>query len=158
MPIRDRDNGADAFLKNMIKKAVVHVGVQGSKADSQHGKSGLTVADVASFHEFGLGNNPKRSFIADTFDEKQAQLQKQLNRAAARIRKTKGLRARQELEKLGLFFQGLIQERIAEGIDPPLNPATIKRKGSSKPLIDTGQLRSSITYEVEITKGGGGRG
>ena len=25
---------------------------------------------------------------------------------------------------------------------------TIKRKGSSKPLIDTGQLRQSITYRV----------
>lgn len=29
------------------------------------------------------------------------------------------------------------------------SPATIKKKGSSKPLIDTGRLRGSITYEVE---------
>ena len=29
-----------------------------------------------------------------------------------------------------------------------LNQKTIDRKGSSKPLVDTGELRNSITYEV----------
>lgn len=31
---------------------------------------------------------------------------------------------------------------------PPNAPSTIKRKGSDRPLIDTGQLRRSITYVV----------
>ena len=31
---------------------------------------------------------------------------------------------------------------------PPLAESTIRRKGSSNPLIDTGQLRSSITWQV----------
>ena len=35
------------------------------------------------------------------------------------------------------------------GIAPPLKPATIARKGSSTPLINTGQLRSAITWRVE---------
>ncbi|OCA57864.1 hypothetical protein AA93_07090 [Xylella fastidiosa subsp. pauca 11399] len=30
----------------------------------------------------------------------------------------------------------------------PLTPQTIQRKGSSAPLIDTGQMLQSITYEV----------
>jgi hypothetical protein len=45
---------------------------------------------------------------------------------------------------------GVIKQRIANGIAPPNSPYTIARKGSSKPLIDTGQLRNSITYQVEI--------
>ncbi len=32
---------------------------------------------------------------------------------------------------------------------PPNAPATIKQKGSDKPLIDTGELRKSITYVVK---------
>ena len=31
---------------------------------------------------------------------------------------------------------------------PPNAPSTIKRKGSSRPLIDTGQLRRAITYVI----------
>jgi hypothetical protein len=30
-----------------------------------------------------------------------------------------------------------------------LKQSTIDRKGSSKPLIDTGELRNSISYEVK---------
>jgi len=32
---------------------------------------------------------------------------------------------------------------------PPLKPETIKRKGSTRPLIDTGIMRAKITYRVE---------
>ena len=31
---------------------------------------------------------------------------------------------------------------------PPNKPSTVKNKGSSNPLIDTGLLRQSITYQV----------
>lgn len=34
----------------------------------------------------------------------------------------------------------------------PNSPVTIRRKGSSKPLIDTAQLRKSVTYEVTGVK------
>ena len=32
---------------------------------------------------------------------------------------------------------------------PPLAPATIARKGSDKPLVDTGLMRNSITSRVD---------
>jgi len=37
----------------------------------------------------------------------------------------------------------------------PNSPRTVKRKGSDRPLIDTGQLRKSITYVIRNTGGGG---
>ena len=49
---------------------------------------------------------------------------------------------------LGQKYVGQIQARISAGIPPPLAESTIARKGSSVPLIDTGQLRSAVTYEV----------
>lgn len=35
---------------------------------------------------------------------------------------------------------------------PPNSPRTIKRKGSDKPLIDTGEMRKAITYVVRDKK------
>ena len=43
----------------------------------------------------------------------------------------------------------LPEAKIASNIPPALAPETIERKGSSVALIDTGQLRSSITWQVE---------
>ena len=55
----------------------------------------------------------------------------------------------QALEQFGAWAAGQVQAFISAGrVVPPLDPTTIARKGSSIPLIDTGQLRQSITYEV----------
>lgn len=53
-----------------------------------------------------------------------------------------------ELELLGLRAVGDVQSRIADGIEPAISKATAARKGSTKPLIDTGRLRQSIDSEV----------
>ena len=60
----------------------------------------------------------------------------------------------QILRKAGAFLEGAIKQKITQGDPswPPLKPETIKRKGSSKPLIDTGKLRASITHKVEDDK------
>jgi len=60
----------------------------------------------------------------------------------------------QILRKAGAFLEGAIKQKITEGDPswPPLKPETIKRKGSSKPLINTGKLRASITHKVEDDK------
>lgn len=57
----------------------------------------------------------------------------------------------QVLRKAGAFLEGKIKEKITHSDPswPPLKPETVKRKGSSKPLIDTGRLRNSITHKVE---------
>ena len=52
------------------------------------------------------------------------------------------------LELMGVYMTNLIKERMAQGIKPSNSKITIERKGSSTPLIDSGQLRNSITYRV----------
>jgi hypothetical protein len=51
--------------------------------------------------------------------------------------------------RLGAKVASMMQGRISAGIDPPNAPATIEAKGSSKPLVNTGQLKSGITWRVE---------
>lgn len=145
-------------------KASVTVGVFGSKGAEPHkGESTkpLTMVEIAAIHEFGAGKIPQRSFIRSYFDANmpklQAQMLKIMEGLIAKAVKTgqpitEGDR-RKALNLIGVYVVGEIQRRIAAGeIVPPLAQSTIDRKGSSKPLIDKGQLRSSISHKVELGK------
>ena len=91
---------------------------------------------------------PERSFIRGTVDAKGRRIAKMAKTLMEAVFRGRG-DTRKALGLLGVFVQGLIRGRMSQGIPPPLKAATIKRKGSSKPLIDTGQLRSSIDLKVK---------
>ena len=62
-----------------------------------------------------------------------------------------GMPAETALELIGVKAQSISQEAFANngyGQWQSLSPKTIEKKGSSQPLIDTGTLRNSITYQV----------
>ena len=54
----------------------------------------------------------------------------------------------QALGQLGEMAKGDVQAEIKSGDFTPLKEATIKRKGSSRPLIDTGQMVQSMQWEL----------
>lgn len=146
--IVDRDHGYKRLLKAVTdpRKLVVAVGVLGDKASKTY-EDGVTVSDVASFHEFGIGV-PERSFLRAWFDA-HVEANKEFARRLARARLAGAIDVRRSLELMGARAVAGIQERIAQNIPPPLAPTTVARKGSSVALIDTGQLRSSITWRVQ---------
>lgn len=51
------------------------------------------------------------------------------------------------LTRIGLFTQDLIQQQIGSNMPPPNKPATIKAKGSSRTLVDTGRMMQSVTWD-----------
>ena len=55
------------------------------------------------------------------------------------------------LEMLGSMMAGEIKDAMTNGQWAPLSPKTIKRRrhGGSQPLIDTGTLRASVSFEIE---------
>lgn len=112
-----------------------------------------TIVEIGAIHEFGAGRIPERSFLRSTFDAQRKKYQKfmtnGLRREVVEVAKT-GQTGPENLtlKRLGLVVEGDVKKRIAEGIAPPLSPVTIGRKKSSKPLIDTGQLRASIASEI----------
>lgn len=145
--------GLEALEKRMrllkLRKAYVKAGVLGKKASRSDG--GITNPQLASVHEYGTSLVPARPFISPTFHENRGSYMKLLlrgyhdavigNRPDAFIRM---------LQLIGQKMVTDIKTRVTAGphIPPPLAPATIARKGSSRPLVDSGQLVRAIDYEV----------
>lgn len=162
--VTDNDRGASKMLASMraLGKARVRVGVLADapkKTGTRTGKRGrqiqqaATLAEVAAAHEFGTATIPQRSFIRATVDLKAGEIAAEQEKLAAQVVDSK-ITPEVAMERLGAAVQGMVQTRIAEeGIGPALAPATVARKGSDKQLVDTGQLRSSVTYQV--LQGGG---
>lgn len=53
------------------------------------------------------------------------------------------------LNKLGTQAQDDIQQSISTWTTPGNSETTIRLKGSSKPLIDSGEMRKSVTWKLE---------
>ncbi len=124
----------------------------GIVSSDKHQGSTLSVAEIGTIHEFGTKRIPARSFLRAVLDKHRLSYTAQLNGAiymsihdAAKQKSDATIR---NFHKLGLRIVGDIQRHIARGIPPPLAESTIARKGSSTPLIDSGQLRRSITHVV----------
>lgn len=150
------DHGYNALRERLERmgRTRVRVGVlddQPKKKRDGEEPSKLSLIEVAAVHEFGApaARIPQRSFVRATVDEKRAEIAADQERLAAAVLNGK-IEPEAAAELLGARVQGLIQTRIAEGIGPALAPATVSRKKSSKPLVDTGQLRSAITFRVEV--------
>lgn len=129
-------------------RSVVKVGVQDTEGVHKESDESLSVADVASFHEFGTINVPQRSFIRAPIDENRADLQK-LQRNLLRDVLAGDKDTKEALGILGEKAQSDMIAAINAGIEPGLEQSTIDAKGSSTPLIDSGQLKQSIRYKVE---------
>ena len=67
----------------------------------------------------------------------------------------RGLESGQSMDKtlnqLGVVATGMVQKYMTELRSPPNAQSTIKAKGSSNPLIDSGALRQSVTYKISST-------
>lgn len=61
----------------------------------------------------------------------------------------KGGTAEEALGKVGVVAVAMVQKYMTDLSSPPNAPSTIKKKGSSKPLIDSGAMRQSVTFKIE---------
>nr|DAV30094.1 MAG TPA: virion morphogenesis protein [Caudoviricetes sp.] len=158
--VEDKDLGLNRIIRTLNKDldgVVVKVGVQAKDKAVRRGKGGSIrntdqpLAVIAAIHEFGLGDMPQRSFLRSAYDENLPVIDKMIQRVANGA--VFGLGTNAALNQLGNVVQGMVQRKIVDGPFTPNSPATIKRKKSSRPLIDTGHLRQSIRYVIE-RKGG----
>jgi hypothetical protein len=146
---KDRDNGYRALVRRVygVKAPTIKVGILSSDGEKKY-EDAVTVLEVAVWNEFGTDQTPERSFIRAWFDENEGRLREAMRRMMVSV--VAGKRTKEQaLEILAQRCVGEIQKRIAAGINPPNAESTIERKGSDKPLVDTGQLRSSISYRVD---------
>lgn len=133
---------------------VVNVGVpEGPNHVEKSGETyrlgGTSVAMIAAVHEFGSPSQgiPERP-VYRVFVKKNRAKYVRLNRINL-VKMLRGqMTAEQALGQLGEMAKGDVQTEIRSGVFEPLKEATKKRKGSSKPLIDTGQYIQSIAWEL----------
>ena len=119
----------------------ISVGIHGPEGGAPH-PAGTSVAEIAEQHEFGLGV-PQRSFIRGWFDANQREIERVL-REQLELSLKRGMSLDWALERVALWAQADIQRFIVRGVPPPNHPATIAKKGSSTPLIDTGVLKAAV--------------
>lgn len=131
------------ILKELADKEV-RVGFQQGKATEE---DGTDVCDIAAWNELGTVNMPSRPFLRMSVDDNSDKINSFMSAQKRSI--IKGEPADRILKKIGIFQKDLIQEKITEGSFAPNAPSTIKAKGSSKPLIDTGRMRQSVNFEIK---------
>lgn len=140
-----------------LARGHVRVGVLlskgGEKPHEGKGKNAdhITLVELAAIHEFGspAAGIPERSFIRSTFYVRRVEALRSMCARLAKAVVTDGLDPKRALGMLGAWAASQVKETITEiDIPPPLADSTVQAKGSSKPLVDTGQLKNSITYEV----------
>ena len=106
------------------------------------------VLDRAFFNEYGTTRIPARPFVSTAFDENRDDLHAMKSRLWDGLMMGR-IGADQAAALLGEHHQGQVQEKITSIRTPPNAASTVEQKGSSNPLIDTGQMRQSVRYEVE---------
>jgi hypothetical protein len=108
---------------------------------------GTSVPLVAAINEFGAPSRgqPPRPFFRNMIAAKSGEWPK----AIEGLLIANDYDARRTLELTGAAIAGQLRQSIVDLVDPPLAPSTIARKGSSKPLIDTGVMLQSVDFEVE---------
>lgn len=136
-----------AFLNRMAAiKGRVLVGVPEGKEDPK----GTSLALIAAANEFGTfdGHIPERSYLRGGL-RRGTQKIKDVNRVSLEGILDNKMTVRKGLERLGVLGVSLVQREFIDGDFVPNAPVTVERKGSDAPLIDTGQLRQSITFVVD---------
>ena len=143
MPIRF-EGGADfeRLVRNAGKGGVKQLEV--GFFDSAKYQDGMTVPFVAVINEFGVGV-PERPFFRPALKAALAPLRRILK---AKVNPTVNVVTFQTAGLMGEQLRTEIQQGISDVRMPPNAPSTIKAKKSSKPLVDTGLMKASVTYKV----------
>ena len=128
-----------ALSKYKDMNASVRVGV----LENATYPDGTPVAMVAFWNEYGTRTSPVRAFFRTTVSEQKKNWVLSVQNLIKIHNDPK-----QVTGLIGVHMQEQIVQSINTWTDPPNSAYTIAKKGSSKPLIETGVLMRSIKSEV----------
>lgn len=140
----------------LANKSRVAVGFPGEAPSSRasHG-NGMNNVQVALANEIGSAPGvrpvvPSRPFMKQAFrKEKQAPFLLHMNKLLKMISQG-NMSTKIALERIGRMGESRVKDEITSGQFAPNAPFTVNKKGSSKPLIDTGAMRRAVTYKVRM--------
>jgi hypothetical protein len=122
------------------------VGFEGSRSDSN-----LSNAQIAYVNEHGspARNIPARPFLGPGIMEAMPELRAVAGQVARQVLNSLDPAvAAKGMKIIAAGLEAAVKKKILTGHFAPLKPATIRRKGHSKPLIDTGQMYDSVKGRV----------
>lgn len=125
------------------------VGILGDKTTRAKGEK--TNAEIGAKHEYGLDGLPVRSFLRMPIAEK---LQNYLEKSGAFDDRTMTKVAKEGsvkawVEKIGLSGVAVVLDAFATGGFGLWKPSNMNRKKVKQTLVETQQLRNSITSDVK---------
>jgi hypothetical protein len=136
----------EAALRDLAERIGVPATLRVGFLSNSTYPDGTPVAMVAAIQDFGAprAGIPPRPFFRNMIKDKSPEWPK----AIAGLLKDNGYDAEAALKLAGAAIAGQLRQSIRDTNSPPLAPATIRRKGSSKALIDSGHMLNSVDYEV----------
>ncbi len=162
---QDRVDEMLAAVQDLVGQELL-VGIPAATAGRQTepGDEPIDNATIGYIMEFGApaANIPARPFLVPGIQNATDRVGKRFQRAAEAALDGDTQRITDEFDAAGLIAQNAVRAKITDGPFVPLAPATIAKRRSRKPprlgtapLLDTGQLRRSITYVVRKVNGDG---
>lgn len=109
-------------------------------------KTGKDVTEVAKKNDKGIGV-PERPFMIPAGNKAANKI---INITVQSI--AGGMDESQALSRAGIMFKNAIQREITNLKEPPNAQSTILKKGSSNPLIDSGDMRKSVKWKLRTPK------
>ena len=145
----EHNGGLKGFLERFkeIGKPKVYIGVPASKNGMHEG--GINMATLLALHVLGAPSRgiPQRDPLRPPLIAN-AQRYTDLLALGLKNALSDGTDPKLVYEKIGIVATNDVYDYFVTGNFKPLNQKTIDRKGSSKPLIDSEELRGAISYEV----------
>lgn len=155
MSLKISGDGLESILQAIqtLTTREVLVGIPHGEARSD---SDMTNAQIGYIQETGSPamNLPPRAFLVPGVEAVQDKTGQQLVKAVDAALKGNSISVEACLNRAGMIAQNSVRSVINSGDFEPLSEATLKARRAAgkkreKPLIDTGQLRNSITYIIK---------
>jgi hypothetical protein len=141
--VQEKDLGWKRIKEQLelLNKSDVYVGVQEGEVNDD----GASIAEYATYNEFGTERIPERPAMRQGIDSEKGRINKAKETLYGKIL-TGEISAETALGTLGELGQSIIQKSITALRDPANAPSTVKKKGSSNPLIDNGFYVRAIRW------------
>ena len=145
--IQDTDPGFHSLIASLrsLEDKKLKVGVLPSAGRNSEG---VDLVDVAVWNEFGTRHIPARPFMRIAADKNENKWNRYAERCVDAALKNRA-NINNAVHLLGEQVKSDVQRVIGSRELPANKASTIRRKGSSVPLIDHGDLRRSIGYKIE---------
>ena len=144
--VKDIDRGWNNIVRELEKAKGMEVAVGILEGSQNEGES---IAEYATYNEFGTDDIPSRPFMATSFDENVAEINSDFKRQADAMVQGKRT-ANEALTVIGQKHAGRIQTTITgRNFLPRLAPSTVAaKKGSTKTLVDTGAMANAVHISI----------